>query len=170
MSYPKRFVAYLKWASAPGPCPDARLPEALASAGRVDGRDEAANEERCALVAPFLEARFLAENVDGLEELLDGAPEEIAADRIRVAAVRFEPGANTPKLKVEAFFTLPFAEDVTEDQLDEWEEDHDDPIGDGVVICWTFADLEGGWDGWLGEYEGSSMQMLARGEREDPDS
>ncbi len=150
-TFSKQFVACFKWAVAPGNCPDTLLPDAFRIA--VEKPDQATE-----LLSSYLTATFCAENIPDLEMLL-ASTDDVEGEEVTVSAARFD-GQNTPAIKAEAVFTLPFLTDVDEDEIENWEEEVDDSLATCVTFGWAFSSDDPPWDGWLLEHESSSMQLV----------
>jgi hypothetical protein len=91
--------------------------------------------EVCALLAPFVGARFVASNLDGWEEFLSEETfGEFEATKINVAGIDFS-SRPLPLCKAEAWFDLPLKQGVDKSVFEQWAQNAE--LYSAVAFYWA---------------------------------
>lgn len=150
-----RFEASVKRGTAED-CPAHLIPaELTALAARAGDAD--AEPEILAALSAMVTANFIGSNVAPVEDLMAIDPdEEIAATKIEVTGFHFGD-RGLPSITAYAYYILPLHKPMSQEQLEEWEEEQGEFLTDCVNFFWKFEDPEETWSNVIGEHEGAGM-------------
>lgn len=171
------FNAWIKWGSCHDSIPEESIPSAFHEAKsiwvwgqlerealkKMDENDPSSEYETrnteydkqlsraCDLISPFVSCSFNPENmgrdISGILNIHD----QINSKDIKVFGLHYSGGI-FPIIRAEAIFSLPAVRVLTEDIVNEWEEDNDALLAIGVCFSWDIPNV----DEWFLMYEESA--------------
>lgn len=137
----RRFYANMKWFSvAEQPDSIGQLPHEFQQAKNLwDTYGESSQKTLIKLLSPFVGARFIANNINGWEELFADPDSsdfvEIEASEVRVVGIDFSESP-IPICKAEAEFDIPVTESYATTNLEDWMNDNG-YLTDAIIFYWN---------------------------------
>ena len=95
------------------------------------------------LLETFLTGIFVPENISDFEDFFefDSFP-EVESYELKLVGVSFENAMPIPKVKTEAYFKVPFSDEVDFETLDDDLEERGGSLYDCISFAWVFDELE----------------------------
>jgi hypothetical protein len=154
-----RFEASIKRGTA-DPCPPGLIPAELRQARALwEAQGAEANEAILALLSNLVRANFVPSNIPVLNELMTlDENEDVEAEEVRVIDFHFRDDG-LPSVSAYASYMLPLHRTMTQEQIEEWEEEQSEYLTDCVNFFWTFEDPAGHWSHVIGDHQGAGMGL-----------
>lgn len=149
------FEAWIKWGYSNDDVEEDHLPPEFREAKRL--WQEERIEEAGSLIAPFIRCVFISSNLNGeVTEILD-VPDEVEATEVSVYGLDFSE-TNLPKVKASAKFVLQVTTPLTQERLNEWQEEND-MLDNGVSFEWSIEGVDEDLDLCSWNHSGLGMQL-----------
>jgi len=121
-------------------------------------------KKTCEMLSRHLKASFNPVNLPELKSLL-ASLDDVEAECVEVTGFDFswndDEDSNIPSVTASATFEIEFKKDVTQADIDEWEQTAEELIGFCVNFYWQFDDIEvDGWESYLDTNSGMTFELL----------
>jgi hypothetical protein len=151
------------WCPEESPSSFDELPSQFVEAHDLWQADKEKNFNKIAdLLGGFLRGAFVAENIPSFDDFFefDNVPEVDSYD-LKLVGVSFQNSSPIPSVKTEAFFKVPFKDEVDFNNLNDNFEERGCSLSDCISFRWNFEEREGlmDFDTTFGDHSGSEAQI-----------
>lgn len=141
-------------------CPPSLIPDRLKQAQTLwEAEGAGAREVILAILSEKVRANFVPSNIPVLDDLMAlDEDEDVEAEAVQVIDFQFREG-DLPSVTAYASLLLPLHRSMTQEQVEEWEEEQGEYLTDCVNFFWSFADPDGHWSNVIGDHQGAGVGL-----------
>lgn len=142
-------TAYLQRATTADPGDTVPIPSDLSAVLSGAAPGEITDLGALTILTNHVSSSFVPSNIMALQSLFVSM-DDVAPDSVEVVRAWFVAGDQLPMIDVQASFEVAFRQPITDEELDDWQEDNDEFLTDCVSFWWCFGGENEGFDGVLG--------------------